>query len=123
MKVGINLLGKEEKKIARLVKRGRWTKLQKMLKKGDSDTRAAITAALGTAKEDDAFNILVLLIKDNDEKVQLQAVKSMGDLGVDRAKVHLQDLGSKLPEEKTELIDAIKKSIAKINEAMRLEAM
>ena len=111
------------KKIARLIKRERWTKIQKMLEKGQSDTRARITAALGTSRNDDAFNILVMLLKDNDEKVQLEAIKSMGELGVDRAKVHLQDMGSKLPKEKTELADALKEAIAKINKAAEQEAM
>ena len=117
------MFGNEEKKIARLVKRERWTKIQKMLEKGERATRVRITAALGTSRNDDAFNILVTLLKDNDEKVQLEAIKSMGELGVDRAKVHLQDMGSKLPEEKTEFIEAIKESLAKINERARLEAM
>ncbi len=114
---------KEEKKIARLIKRESWTKIQKMLEKGQSDTRVRITAALGTSRNDDAFNILVMLLRDNDEKVQLEAIKSMGELGVDRAKVHLQDMGSKLPDEKAELIDAIKESIAKINKAAELEVI
>ncbi|HCS73276.1 MAG TPA: hypothetical protein DIW17_05300 [Clostridiales bacterium] len=116
-------MGNSEKRIARLVKRGRWTKIQKMLGKSDSATRAAITTELGNTQEEDAFNILVMLLKDNDEKVQLEAVKSLGVLGVERAKVHLQDMISKIPEDKTELNDAIKNSIAQINEAVRSEAM
>lgn len=112
-----------EKNIVRLVKRGRWEKIRKILQKSEPDTRIIVTTELGNTSEEEAFNILIILLKDRDEKVQLQAVKSIGNVGVERAKVHLQDMLSKVPQEQTELIDAIKDSIAKINKAAELEAM
>lgn len=114
------MFGSKEQKIARLVKRGRWGKIGKMLEKGDSETRVAVTAELGNTKDESAYNYLILLLKDNDEQVQLQAVKSLGNLEMERAKVHLQNLISSVPKEKTSLIDAIKESISKINQASGL---
>ena len=106
-------------KAAKLVKRQRWGKIGKMLEKGDPETRIALASELGNTTDDNAFNYLISLLKDTDEKVQLQAVKSLGVHGEDRAKTFLQNMMSSLPKEKKELADAIRESIAQINQAVQ----
>ncbi len=108
------------KRISRLIKWNRWEKIKKLLEKGDSETRMAVAAELGTTTDDHAYNLLILLLKDNDEKVQLQVIKSLGELGVERAKVHLQNMLS-TTKENTELYNTILESISKINKKLELE--
>jgi HEAT repeat protein len=105
-------------KAAKLVKRNRWGKINKLLEKGDSEIRAALASELKNNRDDNSINLLIILLKDSDEKVQLEAVKSLGELRVERAKTHLQNMFKFVPEDKTELIEAIKDAIAKINEAI-----
>jgi HEAT repeat protein len=108
------------KRISRLIRWNRWEKIKKILEKGDSETRMAIAAELGTTTDDHAYNLLILLLKDDDEKVQLQVIKSLGELGAERAKVHLQNMLSDT-KEGTELYKAILDSISKINEKLASE--
>jgi hypothetical protein len=49
----------------------------------------------------------------------MQAVKSLGAVGNDNAKTHLQSLFDHLPDGKDSIKDAIKESIVKINIRIR----
>ena len=108
---------KEQQKAEKLVKKQRWGKIGKMLEKGDAETRLAVASELGNASDENALNYLISLLKDPDERVQVQAVKSIGTRGEERAKAFLQNMISTLPSEKVELHDAIRDSISKINVA------
>jgi HEAT repeat protein len=121
MKEGMIMSDRKRKRIARLIKWNRWAKLSKMLQKGDAETRIAIAAEFAGSNDDHAYNNLILLLKDSDDKVVEQAIKSLGELGHERAKVHLQNMLSNLPEEKKALADVIKESIAQINKAISQE--
>lgn len=108
-------------RITRLIKWKRWNKIGKMLEKGKSDTKIAIAAELGKINDEQPIEFLNALLLDPDDQVKLQAVKSLGNLGVERTKVNLQQLITIVPEENTELHTAIREALASINEANDLK--
>lgn len=103
-----------ENQMEHLVKKHQWDKIHKKLPGADAQARLALAAACGGLSDENASNILINLLKDSDEKVLLQTVKSLGDVGRDNAKTHLQALFDRLPEDNTLMKNTIRESISKI---------
>lgn len=109
---------KKQKKIATMVKRHRWLKINKELEKANIEEKVAFAKEFGKELHEKTFNYLLMLLNDSDETVQLQAVKSLGNFESDNAKTHLQDFLINLPKEKVELDKAARDAIRQINEAL-----
>jgi len=109
---------KKQKKIATIVKRHRWSKINKLLQKASSEEKEEFAKELGNDLHNNNINYLLKLMDDPDDNVKLQAVKSLGNHGSDTAKTFLQNFLENLPKEKTELEKATREAINKINEAL-----
>jgi len=112
------MFGSKEDRLRKLIRKNRWGKISKILETADSQTKILFASECGSTKNEKSLNYLIALLRDDDEKVQLEAVKALGLLGKDSAKTHLLDILNNLPKEKTELYNAIRESISKINEAI-----
>jgi hypothetical protein len=108
-----------ENEMENLVQKHHWDKVNKKLHNADAKTRLSLAAACGSSFDEDASNILVNMLNDSDEGVMIQAVKSLGDVGHDNAKTHLQSLLGRLPDGQESIKATIRDSIAKINESKR----
>jgi hypothetical protein len=109
------MFGNNENQMEKLVKKHQWDKAGKKLRDADTESKIAFAAACGGSSDEEAINFLIELIKDDDEKVQIQAVKSMGVNKSQIAKTHLQWLSDRIPAEKNGLKAEIKKTIELIN--------
>lgn len=108
------MFGNSEQKLEHLVKAHQWEKISKKISSSDAKTRLAAAEACGSADDEEAANLLVHLLRDSDKAVQLMAVKSIGQVGGEAAKTHLQQLLEQ-PGDSDELKAAIKESILEIN--------
>jgi len=104
--VGFTMLfGDKFSKIENWGKKSKVEKLKKFADNRDPKIRQAVARALGDSKGDEAFNLLVLLLRDPDATVRQAAVESFGYLGEKRAIEHLRHLIGR------ESDDAVKKAI------------
>lgn len=108
------MFGSKESKIEKLIKKGKWETLNKKFLSADPQTRLTLAKACATAGDPGVNSILTTLIRDPDEKVQMEAVKSIAITGKDHEVAQLQWLLSNTPEEKTELREAIQYAIANV---------
>jgi len=99
------LFGDKFSKIENWGKKSKVDKLKKFAGDKDPKIRLAVAKALGDSKGDEAFNALVLLLRDTDSTVRQAAVESLGNLGEKRAVEHLRHLIAK------ESDDVVKKAI------------
>jgi HEAT repeat protein len=97
-----------------LVEKNQWVKITEKLSNANARTRLEIASACGKSKEDDSANVLIRLLRDNDEAVQLQAVQSLGMNGRSTAKTHLMWLMDHLPEGREHIKVAIREANASI---------
>jgi HEAT repeat protein len=97
-----------------MVKKHEWVKLDKKLKDMDVQTKLEVAAACGNSTDEEASHFLIKLLKDTDESVQIQAVKSLGTVGSSNAKTNLQWFSDHLPEGSDKIKAAVKESIAAI---------
>lgn len=102
-----------------LVEKHSWEKINKKLPKLDSQEKTDLAIACGKCFDEDSSYTLINLLTDSDMNVVMQAVKSLGDIGHDNAKTHLQMLLGRLPDSNGENGTIIKDAIAKINKAHR----
>lgn len=107
------MFGSKEKKIENLIKKGKWEALSKFLS-ADVGTRLALAKACANTKDPGVNSLLTTLIRDKDEKVQLEAVKSIAVTGKDHEVAQLQWVLSNAPANKTELIAATQNAIASV---------
>lgn len=114
---------KRQKKITAMVKKHRWMKIGKELKKANSEEKEEFAKELGLDLHNNNVNYLLMLLNDPDEKVQLQAINSLGNFASDNAKTNLQNFLINLPKEKTELEKATRDAISHINEALSKKEM
>ena len=98
-------------KAEKLVEKKKWEKLKNKFLYGSDETRLALAAACGASDTDEACNILISLLHDENAQFQLTAVKSLGKIGDDHATAQLQWLLSQTSEDKKELIAAIHDAI------------
>jgi hypothetical protein len=108
------MFGSKESKIEKMVQKGKWDKLNKMLRKDDVETRLLIAKQCEKSESPNVNSILALLIRDDNQKVQLAAIKSISVTGKDHEAAQLQWLLSNTPEKETEVIKALHEALPKI---------
>jgi len=108
------MFGSKQSKIEKLVLKGKWDKINKKYLNGDAKTRLLLAQACAKAKDMGVNNILAVLLRDPDEKVQLAAIKSIGITGRDHEAAQLQWIIENTPAEKTEIIDAAKEAFSMV---------
>ncbi len=109
------MFGQNGEQMEHLVKKHQWDKIGKKLHNANIQTKTALAAACGNSSDDEASNILINLLRDSDEAVQLQAIKSLGATGNNSSKTHLQWLSNNLPDEKKEIKEAITEALSQIS--------
>ena len=114
MKGVVFMFGHSEDKIEKLVEKKHWDKLQSKYLNGSDDQRLELAKACGGSDADESCNILVTLLHDENEAVQMEAVKSLGKIGNDHTTAQLQWLLSQQKKKKTELIHEIHQAIASV---------
>lgn len=107
------MFGSKEKNIEKLIRKGKWETLNKKFLKGDAATRLVLAQECAKAGDPGVNSLLSTLIRDEDEKVRLAAVKSIAITGRDHEVAQLQWLLSNTPESDTELIEALQDAISK----------
>ena len=82
-------------KFERMEKKGDVLKLGQYSSNPKASVRLAVVKALGQVENNtDAGNALVVYLRDPDRQVQLEAVKSMGHIGVSAGTTHLNRIRS-----------------------------
>ena len=79
-------------KIQTLGDKGKYKKLCKLATKKKAEIRAAAAAALGTQREDEAFNALVDLVRDPVLEVRKAAVIALGNFGRKAGGEHIRNI-------------------------------
>jgi len=108
------MFGNVERKIEKMVKKGKWEDLIKKCMTADAKTRLIIAEQCAKLNDPGVNTVLNKLLRDPDENVQLAAVKSIGITGKDHEVAQLQWLLSNTSEDKQELISALHDSISKV---------
>lgn len=109
------MFGNGENQIVHMVQKHQWDKVEKKLQNADAKTKAAFACACGESSDEEAVTHLINLLQDSDDNVLLQTVKSLGKVGHDNAKTHLQWLANNLPKEKREIQKEIGEAVANIS--------
>lgn len=115
----MGLFGGGGNEMEQLVNKHQWDKISKKLHSADAQSKASLATACGASMDEDSLNTLIKLLSDSDDNVLMQTVKSLGNVGGDNAKTHLQSLYGRLPDDKDSLKKAILDSIAKIKVSNR----
>ena len=108
------MFGSKESSIEKLIKKGKWESLNKKYLSSDPQTRLALAKSCAKAGDPGVNSILTTLIRDPDEKVKMEAVKSIAITGKDHEVAQLQWLLSNTPAENTELIEAVQFAISQV---------
>jgi len=101
-------------KIQKMIQKGKWDNLIENYSNSNFETRFILAQECAKSTDYKVNNLLSFLIRDNDEKVKLAAIKSIGITGTDRETAQLEWLMSITSEDKTEIVDALQDSISKI---------
>lgn len=109
------MFGNSGNQMVHMVQKHQWDKVEKKLSGADAEAKTALASACGESSDEEASVLLLNLLQDSDEKVLLQAVKSLGAVGHDNAKTNLQWLAGNLPADKKEIQKAISEAITKIS--------
>ncbi len=108
------IFGDKLKKIESYAKKGKSAKVVGLLNDKKQDVRLAAIKALGGIGDDASVNNLIVLMADPDPVIRKQVAASMGDVGKDVCKTHLQ---SRVNIEKDEaVLDAVHDSIMRISQ-------
>lgn len=113
------MFGDKEQEVEKLVKGGKWDKIEKKYLHSNDENRLALAKALSSSPADECYNALVNLIKDENPEVQLEAIKSLGATGSERAVAQLQWVLAKTPEGDTKTIQAVQDAIAHVRSRKR----
>ncbi len=108
------MFGSKDKKIEALIRKRKWDVLNNKYLRADAGTRLILAQECGKATDPGVNSVLTTLIRDNDEKVQLAAVKSIAATGKDHEVAQLQWLLKNLPEDKSEMKEAVQEAISKV---------
>ncbi|HAA25050.1 MAG TPA: HEAT repeat domain-containing protein [Ruminiclostridium sp.] len=108
------MFGNAEKKIEKMIRKGKWEALTKKYLVADAQKRLILAEQCAKSNDPGVNTILNKLLRDPDERVQLAAVKSLGITGTDHEVAQLQWLLSNTSEDKKELISALHDSISKV---------
>ena len=109
------MFGNSTNQMVHLVQKHQWDKVGKKLQGADVPTKIAIVSACGDSSDEEAPTALINLLRDSDDGVKLEAVKSLGKVGHDNAKTQLQWLSDNSAGEKKEIKEAIGQAISKIS--------
>lgn len=116
---GIYMFGAKEQEIEKMVNSGKWDKIEKKFLYSNDENRLALAKVLSTTSADEGYNALVSLIKDENPTVQLEAIKSLGATGAERAAAQLQWVLAKTAPTNTATIAALKDAIAQVRTRKR----
>lgn len=106
-----------EEKITKLVKKGKWEKIKaKYLYSNNVDELALLAKACSQSDSDDSVNVLVALLDVADQKVVLEALHSLGQVGTDHAVANLQLMFQETDPANKERKDAIQDALNKIRD-------
>lgn len=108
------MFGNAEKKIEKMIRKGKWEDLTKKFLTSDAKTRLILAEQCAKSNDPGVNSVLNKLLRDPDEKVQLAAVKAIGITGKDHEVAQLQWLLSNTSEDKKELISTLQDSISKV---------
>ena len=103
-----------EEKLEKLVEKGHWEKIKRSYLYSDRETQIRLAKACTHSNSDDSINILTVLMEQEDEDVQTEAVRALGEVRNDHEVALIQLLGSKAKPEQTKLKEAVKESLAKL---------
>ena len=108
------IFGDKTKKIDGYVSKGKSVKIVPLLMDRKKDVRLKAIKALGSIGDDTSVNNLILLLSDPDPEIRKQTATSMGDIGKDVCKTHLQ---SRVKIEKDEdVLASVHDSIMRISQ-------
>ncbi|MEG0692106.1 MAG: HEAT repeat domain-containing protein [Oscillospiraceae bacterium] len=113
------MFGAKEQEIEKMVNSGKWDKIEKKFLYSNDENRLALAKVLSTTSADEGYNALVSLIKDENPTVQLEAIKSLGATGAERAAAQLQWVLAKTAPTNTATIAALKDAIAQVRTRKR----
>lgn len=102
-----------------LVNKRNWEKINKKLEKASAEEKIQLAEACTSCLDEDSSYTCINLLTDSDLNVVLAAAKTLGEIGHDNAKTHLQILLSRIPESDTEKQTIVRDAIGKINKAKR----
>ncbi len=98
----------------KLVKEGKWEKLEAVAGKGDETKDLEIVAACATSQEDGAYNLLISILDSGDKKCKLAAIKALGEQGRASASTHLMHLRDTHADD-AEMMAALNEALEKIH--------
>ena len=110
------MFGSKEKKIEKLVLKRKWDIINKKILYADTESRMILAQKCALSEDLAVNNVLNVLIKDEDEKVQLTAIKSLATTGRQREGAQLQWLMANLPPEKNNVIEAARETFGEIKD-------
>lgn len=108
------MFGDKENEIEKMINGGKWDKIEKKFLYSTDENRLALAKALTVTSADEGYNALVTLIKDTNPQVQLEAIKSLGATGSERAAAQLQWVLAKTPPTNTAMVAALQAAITKV---------
>lgn len=76
----------------KLVKEGKWNKLESEVGKLDAGKCAQVAEACQSSNEDGAYNVLISILDKDDRTCKLAAIKALGVQGRGSAATHLMHL-------------------------------
>lgn len=107
---------RKERRIEKMVLKRKWDAINKKILPGDSETRLILAKKCALSDDLNVNNVLTVLIRDEDEVIQLTAIKSLAHTGRQREGAQLQWLMANLPPEKEELRQAARDTFGKIKD-------
>lgn len=108
------MFGNKTEHMEKMIAKGQWEKAEKALYSAAPDVRLAAAKACGKSKADEAYNLLITLMKDEVEAVQVEAIAALGQVGGERAVTNLHWLSEHLPEGKDAVAQAIHQALTNI---------
>lgn len=101
-------------KMDELVKKKKWDKLKKFVT-GTEEEQIALAKACKLSDGDDSVNLLIQLLNyTTSEKVLIETLHSLGEVGTDHAVSQIQLLLNKTPNDKQPLYDTILETLHKL---------
>ncbi|MFZ2539639.1 MAG: HEAT repeat domain-containing protein [Oscillospiraceae bacterium] len=113
------MFGDKDAELEKWISTGKWDKIEKKFLYSNDENRLTLAKALSTTSADEGYNALVSLIKDENKDVQLEAIKSLGVTGSERAAAQLQWVLAKTPPTNTATIAALQAAITKVRTKKR----